>query len=91
MFGLAMRAHGMLAGVAGLISSASSGAGLTLHLVISVLVGAGFGAIFRYQRHGYMAPVSALDTIYLKPVTARGGSRGHRWRPRGWRGARIKC
>ncbi len=58
VFGLAMRVQGVLAEVAGLIGSASLGAGLTLHLVISVLVGAGFGAIFRYQPRGYAAALS---------------------------------
>ncbi len=48
----------MLADVARLIGSASLGAGLTLYLVISVLVGAGFGAIFRYQPRGYAAALS---------------------------------
>lgn len=55
--GWAMQAQGLLASTAGLIGLASFGAGLAVHLVVSVVVGATFGAVFRYQRLGYAATI----------------------------------
>jgi NADH dehydrogenase len=58
VFGWAMNAQAMMAEVTGLIGLPSSGAGLGLHLLISILSGVAFGAIFRYQPQGYAASLS---------------------------------
>ena len=43
---------------AGLIGLTSIDSGFVLHLVISALAGAGYGALFRYQRGAYAAAIS---------------------------------
>jgi NADH:ubiquinone reductase (H+-translocating) len=58
IYGVAIVSLGMMAGVAGLIGLNSPSAGLTIHLAISVLLGASFAAIFRYQPAGATATVS---------------------------------
>ncbi|MGQ0569540.1 MAG: NAD(P)/FAD-dependent oxidoreductase [Armatimonadota bacterium] len=57
--GWAMQAQGLLSSVAGLIGLASFGAGLAVHVTAAVLVGATFGAIFRYQSLGYAATITS--------------------------------
>jgi NADH dehydrogenase len=57
--GWAMQAQGLLATTAGLIGLASFGAGLIVHLSVSVVVGATFGAVFRYQPLGYAATITS--------------------------------
>lgn len=54
----AMQAQGLLASVAGLIGLASLGTGLAVHLGSAVLIGAGFGVIFRYQPLGYASTIT---------------------------------
>ncbi len=63
VFSWAMQAQGMRAAVAGLLGVTSLGAGLALDLVISILIGASFGAIFRYQPLGY-APTISSGVLY---------------------------
>ena len=53
-----LQANGLMGDTAGLIGLMSLGVGLVPHLMISALVGASFGAIFRYQSGGYAAGIS---------------------------------
>jgi NADH dehydrogenase len=57
VYGQALQSLGMMAEVAGLIGLSSPSAGLAIHLAISLLLGASFAAIFRYQ------PASAAATV----------------------------
>lgn len=57
--GWAMQAQGLMATVAGLIGLSSLGAGLVVHVAISILIGGSFGAIFRYQPLGYAATITS--------------------------------
>ena len=58
LLALALQAKGMMSDTAGLIGLTSINSGLVLHLVISALAGAGYGALFRYQRGAYAASIS---------------------------------
>jgi NADH dehydrogenase len=53
-----MNAQDMMAEVTGLIGLPSTGSGFLLHLLISTLVGAGFGAVFHYQPKSYASTLS---------------------------------
>jgi NADH dehydrogenase len=53
-----MNAQDMMANVTGLIGLPSTGAGLLLHLLISTLVGAGFGALSGYHPKSYASTLS---------------------------------
>ncbi|MGI8553433.1 MAG: hypothetical protein ACR2PL_22015, partial [Dehalococcoidia bacterium] len=55
VFAWALQAQGMMAQTAGIVGLRSVGAGLLLHLLISVVLGAGFGAIVEYQPRSYAA------------------------------------
>lgn len=59
VFGWALQGKGMMADTAGLIGFTSLGAGFVLHLLVSALVGASFGAIFRFQSDSYAASMSS--------------------------------
>ena len=63
VFVWAQQAQGMRAAVGGLAGVTSLGAGLILHLGVSALIGAAFGAIFRYQPQGY-APTISSGVLY---------------------------
>ncbi|MGH2403172.1 MAG: NAD(P)/FAD-dependent oxidoreductase, partial [bacterium] len=63
LFSWAQQAQGMRAAVAGLVGVTSLGAGVALDLVISIFIGATFGAIFRYQSLGY-APTISSGVLY---------------------------
>jgi NADH dehydrogenase len=70
-----MQAQGLLAPIAGLVGLSSFGAGFAVHLTASVAVGAGFGAIFRYQPLGSAATITggvlyALLWWIAGPLTA---------------------
>ena len=51
-------AQGMAGQVEGLAGLSTSGAGLLLHLLMAVALGAGFGALVRYQQGAYAATIS---------------------------------
>jgi len=55
---LALEAKGMMTDTAGLIGLTSVQSGIFLHLLVSALAGAGFGAFFRYQPGAYAATTS---------------------------------
>src|SRR3990170_1314754 len=57
-FTWAMQAQGLRA-AAGLAGLPSTGTGVALELVAAILVGAGYGAIFRYQPFAYAATISS--------------------------------
>lgn len=57
-FWWAIAAQGMTSAVPGLLGLQLSGLGVVLHLLASVPVGASFGALLRYQPHGYAATTS---------------------------------
>ncbi len=57
--GWAMQAQGLLSATAGLVGLSSFGAGLAVHMAASILVGATFGAIFRYQPHSSAATITS--------------------------------
>ncbi len=59
VFWWAMQAQGLRAATAGLIGVTSLGAGVALDLLVSALIGASFGAIFRYQPLGYASTISS--------------------------------
>ncbi|MBI4278027.1 MAG: NAD(P)/FAD-dependent oxidoreductase [Armatimonadetes bacterium] len=59
VFGWAMRAQAYMVTVAGLLGLQSAEAGLALHVLIATVVGAGFGAVFRYQPHSHAATISS--------------------------------
>ncbi|MGH2371947.1 MAG: NAD(P)/FAD-dependent oxidoreductase [bacterium] len=63
IFSWAQQAQGMRAAVAGLVGVTSLGAGVALDLLISIFIGATFGAIFRYQSLGY-APTMSSGVLY---------------------------
>ena len=85
VFTWAMQAQGLRAAVAGLLGL-TMGASTALDLLISVVIGATFGAIFRYQPLGYAAMLSSgvlygllwwiLGPLTLVPVLA---GRGPTW------------
>ena len=58
LLALALQAKGMMSDTAGLIGLTSIESGLGLHLLISALAGAGYGALFRYQQGAYAAAIS---------------------------------
>jgi NADH dehydrogenase len=66
----------MMGSASGLVGLTLSGVGVGLHLLVAVLIGASFGAIFRYQPHGYAATISS-GVLYgllwwiLGPLTLR--------------------
>ncbi|MBI3943800.1 MAG: NAD(P)/FAD-dependent oxidoreductase [Chloroflexi bacterium] len=59
VFAWAVQAQGMMVNVAGLVGSSSAGIGIVLHLALSVLIGASFGAIFRHQPDSYATTISS--------------------------------
>jgi len=59
VLGWALQAQGMMGDVAGLVGLTSASAGLVLFLAIGSLVGASFGALFRYQPGAYAATIAA--------------------------------
>ncbi|MSP13276.1 MAG: NAD(P)/FAD-dependent oxidoreductase [Chloroflexi bacterium] len=59
IFAWVIQAQGMMISVAGLVGSSSAAIGIVLHLVLSILVGASFGAIFRYQPDSYATTISS--------------------------------
>ena len=56
--GWAMQTQVMMAQFSGLVGLPALGAGLVLHLGVSALVGAAFGALFRFQPRGHAAAIS---------------------------------
>jgi NADH dehydrogenase len=63
VFWWAMQAQGLRAAGGGLIGVTSLGSGVALDLVISIFIGATFGAIFRYESLGY-APTISSGVLY---------------------------
>ncbi|MGQ0550067.1 MAG: NAD(P)/FAD-dependent oxidoreductase [Armatimonadota bacterium] len=63
VFSWAQQAQGLRAATSGLVGVTSLGAGVALDLVISIFIGATFGAIFRYQSLGY-APTISSGVLY---------------------------
>ena len=59
VFWWALAAQGMAPDVPGLLGLHLLGAGVILHLLSSVLVGASFGAVLRYQPSGYAGTTSS--------------------------------
>ena len=55
----ALQAQGMMSTAPGLLGLKLTGAGVLLHVLASVPLGAGFGAISRYQQLGYAAIISS--------------------------------
>jgi NADH dehydrogenase len=53
----------MMSDTAGLIGLTSIDSGIAMHLVVSAFAGAGYGAVFRYQRGAY-APAISNGVIY---------------------------
>jgi NADH dehydrogenase len=82
LFAWAIQAQGMMGTAAGLLGLTLSGAGVGLHLLVAALVGAGFGAAFRYQSQGYAATISGgvlygllwwiLGPLTLRPILNQG-------------------
>jgi NADH dehydrogenase len=60
---LALQAKGMMSDTAGLLGLTSIESGLALHLLVSSLAGAAYGAVFRFQ-HGAYAPAISNGVIY---------------------------
>lgn len=60
---LAVQAKGMMPDSAGLVGLTSIESGIGVHLLVSALAGAGYGALFRYQRGAY-APAISNGVIY---------------------------
>ena len=58
VFWSALAAQGMTSAVPGLLGLQLTGVGVVLHLLVSIPVGASFGAFLRYQPHGYAATTS---------------------------------
>ena len=58
VFWWALAAQGMTSAVPGLFGLQLSGLGVVLHLLVSIPVGASFGAILRYQPEAYAATTS---------------------------------
>ena len=58
LFWWALQAQGMVSTAPGLLGLKLSGAGVLLHLLMSIPLGAGFGALSRYQPSAYAATVS---------------------------------
>ena len=76
VFALAMQERGLTADVTGLLGLSSSAGGLSLHLLLGALAGAGFGAIFRYQPHSYATTMTSgvvygLIVWIIGPLTLR--------------------
>jgi len=59
VFAWAIGAQGMMGTAAGLLGLTLSGAGLVGHLLASALLGAGLGALIRYQPRNYAATISS--------------------------------
>src|SRR3990172_4923952 len=57
-FAWAMQAQGLRA-AAGLAGLSSTGTGVALEILAAILIGAGYGAIFRYQPFAYAATISS--------------------------------
>lgn len=58
VFWWALEAQGVAAATFGLLGLKLSGAWLVLHLLASIVIGAGFGAICRYQPMGLGSTIS---------------------------------
>lgn len=58
VFGVAMHRLGMLISIAGLVGSSVVGVGWGLHLLVSAVIGAVFGALFRYLPGGHAASLT---------------------------------
>lgn len=63
VFGLFMAATGMLTMVAGLVGSSSAIVGFVVHLVISAIIGAGYGVALGAQSRTYGSG-AGLGTLY---------------------------
>ena len=63
VFWWALQAQGMTAIMPGLLGIKILGAGTALHLLVSVLLGAGFGAMLRYQPQSHAAILS-IGSLY---------------------------
>ena len=59
VFDWALAGQGMMAAVSGLLGSQSLGVGVLVQLVLAMLLGAGFGAVVRYQAGSYAATLSS--------------------------------
>ena len=59
VYGWALQARGMMADSAALLGFTAVGGGFLVHLLVSALVGASFGAIFRYQPDSYATTLSS--------------------------------
>ena len=55
----ALQAQGMMSTSPGLLGLKLSGVGVVLHLIVSIPLGAGFGAISRYQPLGHAATITS--------------------------------
>ena len=58
LLALALQAKGMMSDTAGLIGLTSIESGIGIHLLISAIAGAGYGALFRYLPGTYAAAIS---------------------------------
>jgi NADH dehydrogenase len=58
LLALALQAKGMMSDTAGLIGLTSIESGIAIHLLISAIAGAGYGALFRYLPGTYAAAIS---------------------------------
>lgn len=59
ILGLVLRAQDTPGGILGGVELPAAGAGWAVHLLLSALLGFGFGAIFRYQPYSYATTVSS--------------------------------
>lgn len=58
-FGWALQSQDMMVEAAGLLGLGSVGLGFILHLILASLLGAGFGALFRFQVQSFAATISS--------------------------------
>ena len=58
LFWWALQAQGMMSSAPGLLGVKLSGGGVVLHLLASIVLGAGFGALSRYQPQAHAATIS---------------------------------
>ena len=58
VFGLALLINGMMDDSAGLLGLTADRGGILLHGLVSAVIGAGFGALFRYETGSYAAKIS---------------------------------
>jgi NADH dehydrogenase len=82
VFAWAIGAQGMMGSAAGLLGLTLADAGVAWHLLASVLIGAGFGALFHYEPQDYAATISTgllygllwwiLGPLTLRPLLSSG-------------------